>query len=146
MIIRDSQEAKDQPVIVEFVQLVRTTVGDGVLDFSHLQTRPFMPFWKSFSIVEYLQNEDDFRSLMCGSELANAYGRDQTGKRISELEFGEIEDEMRQLHFDALKGELVYASCTFGFQKRDYKKWHQVKMRITHNGRANETVAVLAFE
>ena len=122
MIIRDSQEAKDQPVIVAFVQLVRTTVGDGVLDFSHLQTRPFMPFWKSFSIVEYLQDEDDFRSLMCGSELANAYGRDQTGKRISELEFGEIEDEMRQLHFDALKGELVYASCTFGFQKRDYKK------------------------
>ncbi len=146
MIIQNSKEAREHPVIKEFVQLVRETVGDGVIDFSHLQAYPFMKFWPNFSLVEYLENEDDFRSIMCGSALADAFGRDQTGKKISELEFGEIKDGMRQLHFDALQGEIVYASCTFAFQNREHRKWHQVKMQMTHSGRTNETVAVIVFE
>ncbi|MFQ5764621.1 MAG: hypothetical protein ACE5GT_06810 [Rhodospirillales bacterium] len=144
----DSKVAEEHPLIRGFVRLVEKTASDGLISFTDLETEPFMKFWRNLTIFEYLDDENEFISRFCGTQVTEFFGRDQTGKRLKELGFGEKEDtDIRQMHLDALNGKKpVYVSSSFFYQDREYKKWHQVKMPLKRGDSVKETLGCVVFQ
>ncbi len=147
MIVRDSLKAKENPVISEFIQLVEETVADGVLSFSDLQEKKFMRFWRRFLIAEYVEDKNDFKIVFFGTELPFGHSKDWTGYLLSEMDFGESEDTIRQLHLDVLNNnKRTFNSGTFKWSGREYKEWDHVKMPLKRGDRIIETLTYVAFE
>ena len=82
---RDSQAAKENPLIKEFVELVDETTKDGLLNFADLQTPPFMKFWPYLCIYKYEPELADFRVRYWGTHLLTISGNEWTGSLLSEM-------------------------------------------------------------
>jgi len=137
----DSKSAKDHPLLRAFVGLVEQTVGQGVLDFTDLQSRPFMKFWQNLVIHRFDSASDDFRNIFWGTQIGLMFGQDCTGKLLSEMGYGEAYDTIRDLDMQIINGERrIYASGTLFWQGREQRQWHQVKMPLQRNGRINEVL------
>ena len=95
----NSTDAKEHPLIKEFVTLVDETVGDGVLDFKHLQLRPFMKFWSNLNFHRYEKDKNDFRNVYWGTNCISMFGMDCTGKLLSEMGYKNAYDEFYDTNF-----------------------------------------------
>ena len=141
-----STAAKENPLIKEFVTLVEETVGDGVLDFSHLQMRPFMKFWPNLNFHRHEGDLDDFRNVFWGTYCIHMFGKDCTGLLLSEMGYGDTYEKLIYDNMRIIKGERrVYASGDLLFQGREHKEWHQVKMPLQRNGSVNEVLNCVDF-
>lgn len=140
----DSTEAKNQPLIKEFVALVEKTVGDGVLDFNHLKDSAFMKFWKNIIIYRYDEDIDDLVVVMFGSYISKMHEADFTGKTLSEMGFGEKYDYTFALNMKIINGERrVYANGNLYWKEREYRKWYLVKMPLQRDGKVNEVLSCM---
>jgi len=138
---KESNTAKENPLIKSFVQLVDETVGDGVLDFSDLKAAPFLKYWKHLFIYKYEENINDFRVVFFGTHLVEMEGTDWTGTLMSEMNYAEALDEIHDLNMKIINGERrVFANGTIFWNKREYRNWHQVKMPLQRNGIMNEVL------
>lgn len=141
-----STAAKENPAIKEFVTLVEETVGDGVLEFTHLHRHPFMKFWSHLNFHRYEKDLGDFRNVFWGTYCTHMFGKDCTGLLLSEMRYGGDFDEFFRNNMRVLNGERrVYASGNFLFQGREYIEWNQVKMPLQRNGRINEVLNYVDF-
>jgi hypothetical protein len=142
----DSAQAKQHPLISEFLTLVEETVGDGVLGFRDLQNRPFMKFWKHMIIYRFEDAQNDFRVVFYGSQVVSRYDADWTGKLMSEMGFAETYDTVFELNKKIIEGERrVFASGNLHWQGREYRKWHQMKMPLKNSGGANDVLMLVDF-
>ena len=140
----DDKASKDHPLIEEFVNLVCDTVGDGVLEFSNLETPPFLKFWPHLIIYKYENDIDDFRVVFYGTHVVKMYGAEWTGKLLSEMGFAEAYDEVRELNMKALNGDhRVYSSGNLFWQNKEHRKWYQIKMPLQRHGDINEVLVCM---
>jgi len=143
----DSAAAKGHPLIKEFVSLVDETVGEGVLDFSHLRQRPFMKFWQHFIIYRYEQDIDDFRVKLYGTHVVKMYGVDWTGKLMSEIGFADAYDDIYKMNMKAMSDRnRIYASGSLFWQNRETRSWHSVKIPLSRNNDLNEILILMDIE
>jgi hypothetical protein len=144
---KDSVQAKQNPLIMEFVDLVTDTVGDGILSFSDTQSRPFMKFWSRLTISKYLKDKNEFKCVFFGTMLVNTFGRDLTKTTISDRGWGESESSLRQFHEDAFtKRKPIFLSSSLHFVNKNYQLMHQVKMPIKFGPDVDGTVGIIIFE
>jgi hypothetical protein len=137
----DSIKAREHHLIKAFTALVDETVGDGILSFDDLKSRPFLKFWKHLFIYRFDEQADDFRVILYGTHIVTMYGNDWTGKLMSEMGMNEAYADIRALNMRIINGERrVYASGNFFWQNREERIWHQVKMPLQRNGDINEVL------
>lgn len=138
---QDSTAAREQPLIKDFLSLVENTVGDGVLSFNDLKSRPFTKFWPNLFIYKYEKETDDFRVTLYGTHIVSMYGNDCTGMLMSEMGMNEVYRDIHQLNLKIINGERrVFASGDFNWQNREHKIWHQVKIPLMRNGMITEVL------
>ena len=144
---RDSQAAKEHPLIKEFVDLVDETAKDGVLSFADLTTSPFMKFWRYLVIYEFEPELTDFRVRYWGSHPVTITGNDWTGKLLSEMGYMDSTEEIHVLNMEALeKRKRIFASGNLHWQSREHIDWNQVKMPLCRGESINEVLLCLVFE
>ena len=142
----DGEEAKSFPLIKDFVDTVQRTKGSGHLDFRDLQRREFMKFWKNLVIYNYEESLNDFRVVFYGTHLVEMYGRDWTGKTLSEMGFAEVYQDVLDMNLRVLKDEpLLYANGTLFWKNQEYRTWHQVKMPLQRKGKINEVLMCMGI-
>jgi hypothetical protein len=143
----EDEKAKNNSLIKMFVALADATRGDGYLSFANLQTRPFMKYWKYFAICKYLEDEDDFETIFCGTELVNRLGSDQTGTKVKGKNYALTADKIFNIQKQALTEiKAIYLSGDLKHKNRDYTKWVQVKMGIKFDNAVRGTVTLLIIE
>ena len=143
----DDRQAKNHPLIAEFVQLVDQTASDGVPCFADIETYPFMKFWRNFIIHRYEEDVEDFRTIFYGSHIVEIYQRDCTGLLISEMGFGEAEGMIRKMNKKVLDTkERLFSTNSLFWKGQNHKVWHQVKMPLRRNGNINEVLVCMTFD
>jgi len=65
------------------MSLVEKTASGGILDFTHLQTDPFMEHWNKLCIIEYVEDKADYRFKLWGTELTRLFETDPTNKMMA---------------------------------------------------------------
>lgn len=141
-----SRKAQENPEIKAFVQLVDETTGGGILDFSELQSRPFIKFWSNLLIARYIEEVSDFKVVFFGTGMLRGYEKDYTNAMLADLGLKEHEEEIRQLHIDSLtKQQRIYSCGNFSWLKKDYTKWYHVKMPLKRGDILNETVTFVCY-
>lgn len=140
--------AETYPLIKEFVDLVDNTADDGVLDFAELQTPPFIKFWKNLIIMRYLEESDDFVSILCGSEAVHGFGNEITGQMLTEIiPHDDARRMIKQQHLDALNGrKRIFWSGKLDWNHKQCSTWYQVKMPLQRQGNVNETLTCICFD
>ena len=132
---------KEHPIVEAFVDLVDATAGDGILDFTDIQTPSFIKFWEYLIILRHEEDVNDFRFVLHGSSAVALYGMDCTGKLMSEVGLGEAYQEKYQADMRVLNEKTrIYASGTLFWRNKDYKEWYRVKMPLRRKGRVNEVL------
>lgn len=135
------EEARTHPVIAAFAKLVKDTVGDGVLDFEHLKTPPFMSYWAHLAIHRFEDEIGDFRAIMWGSHIVQMFGKDCTGMTLPEIGYGPREETVRQINLMVMnERKTIYKSGDFYWQDQEFKKWVQIKMPLMRNGEVREVL------
>ncbi|MBT3306349.1 MAG: hypothetical protein HN377_07665 [Alphaproteobacteria bacterium] len=141
------EDAQAHPQIAEFVKFVENLTNGETLDFTHVSSLPFMAYWKSLCIIEFVPEKNDFRFRLWGTELAEIFERDQTGKMMCDIYPEERYKTLHELHTDALNDmETICASGNLDWMDREHAKWHQVTMPMMRNGKITETLSYLLFE
>ena len=147
MIERESIIAKENHIVAEFVRLLEETVGDGVLSFSDIQEKKFMPFWQYFIIAEYIKKKHDFKIIFFGTAMRSAYENDYTGSYLSEMNFGKQEEAVRQLHLDVLNdNKRLYSHGCFDWFKQDNTNWYQIKVPLKRGDLVKETLTCVYYD
>lgn len=143
-LITDSSASKDHPIIKEFISLVEKTAGKGVLEFSDIQTSPFFKFWQHLVIYRLEEEIDDFRVILFGTHVTEAFGRDCTGSLMSEMGFS---DALEIIHSENKRivnqGGQIFTSGDLSWQNRDYKKYHAVRVPLQRNGVVKESLCCI---
>ena len=147
MLERESIIAKENPIVAEFVRLLEETVGNGVLSFADLQEKKFMPFWQFFIIAEYIEEKQDFKIVFFGTAMQKAYVTDHTGSYLSEMNLGDQEEAVRQLHLDVLNNrKRLYSSGCFDWFKEGNTNWYQVKVPLKRGSLEKETLTCVCYD
>lgn len=141
-----SEDAENNPFIMEFVNLVDEVAGDGVLDFLDLQFRPFMKYWQHFIIYRHQPDIDDFSIRMFGSHLVDMIEKDCSGGLMSEIGLSTSFQALYDINIRVLSENLrIFTSGTLYWQNKEHKQWHSVKMPLRRNGLVNEVLACHIF-
>lgn len=137
----NSTDAMNHPVIKKFITLVEETTKDGILDYTDLQTRPFMKFWLYFMILRQEADANDFRFILYGTDVANAYGKDCTGLLLSEMGYGNDESRIYEEHLRTVETSCrIYGNGNVIWQSRDHIEYHLVRVPLRRNGKINESL------
>ena len=143
----DSPEARDHPLIREFVELVDASAADGVLTLKTFQTPPFMKCWESALIYDLDDDRADLTVRFFGSRLVDAYDRDCTGGKFSDMGYGEHEDYFQRQNLAAcLDGERTYVRGRHYWNDKNYFICHQVKMPLRLPAGTPAMILILAIE
>lgn len=106
-----------------------------------------MPLWRYFIIAEYIKNKRDFKLIYFGTAMQNAYETDHTGSYLSEMNLGDQEEAVRQLHLDVLSNnKRLYSSGCFDWFKKDNTNWYQVKIPLKRGDRVKETLTCVCYD
>ena len=106
-----SQNENDHPLITEFVDLVNETVSENVLDFADIQSKPFIRFWPNLLILKAAEdkaNRPDAFIKLWGGAWVGAPGSEMTGKNFSEINLGNVKDEILKTHLKSLKDREMF--------------------------------------
>lgn len=145
--IIDSPSAKQHPGLRAFAQLVEETAADGVPSLADVQSRPFSAYWPNLMIVQKLPEQDTFMFRLFGSKLVDAFGRDMTGKLISDIGNEKVGNEVVDRHAKVLTGrQPIYVENNFYWSPRDYLKWVQVIFPLRRAGDISDTLSCVYFE
>jgi hypothetical protein len=129
------------------MSLVEETVGDSILEFKQLQTEPFMGHWKNLCIIEYVEDMDDYRFKLWGTDLTRLFESDPTNKMMAMDYPDEKYKNFRDLNADALKeSQMICSNDTLDWMNRDHAKWHQVSMPLSRKNKILETLSFVLFE
>jgi len=82
-----------------------------------------------------------------GSRLVDAFGRDMTGKMISDIDNEQVRNEIIARHTKVLDTRKpIYVGNNFHWSPRDYIKWVQVIFPMRRGDEINDTISCVFFE
>jgi len=140
-------DAQQRPLIRDFIKLVDLTVGEQILDFSQLQSRPFCLFWPNILIYRFVPDLVDYRIIFAGTTTCKTYDKDLTGKLMTEMNFGPALKDLRKLNDQVMANKnRYYLSGIHDWEDKKYVKWWQIRMPLKRSGQVNEVLLCLDFE
>ena len=120
----------NHPEIKEFIDLVKTDIQNGVIEYQVLQEPRYMKYWKQLSISEYVESDDTFKFIFVGTEITTYLGREFTGITTREML---SDDSLYKLSYDmnikVIKNkQLVYSYGNFEWENKELVKWEAVTL------------------
>lgn len=147
MFKNESNAAKLNVKIKEFLSAAKKVTGGARdLEFTDLQHPDMVKFLPNISIVRPVENERMYKYLFWGGTLTSEYGKELTGKKMSEGEFDYAEEELIKLTDRILKTkEMIFTSGTLDWKNRDHREWHMVSLPLAHKNHENEAISFVAL-
>ena len=142
-----SKDAEENSQIQEFMtSAAKITEGKRDLSFTDLQHPDMVKFLPHISIVRPVKGEHMYKYLFWGGNLTNEYGKELTGKKMSEGEFDYAEEELINLTDRIIKTqEIVFTSGTLDWKNKDHRKWHMVSLPLVHKNNENEAMSFVVL-
>ncbi|MBT3906384.1 MAG: hypothetical protein HN578_07065 [Rhodospirillales bacterium] len=132
--------------IKKFVELINSTKGDGELTFSHIQSRPFMPYWANIMITKFHPEVNDFQVIFHGTDVVSHVLRDQTGKFLKDPDFRSSSPEILTAHTTAfIENRPIFLKGDLSIDKRKHKKFNQVKTPLLFKNNEKGTVTYVLY-
>lgn len=146
-IFRDLPETIDHPEIVNFQNLCAEICGDAPVSFESLWSNPkFYPFWRDCIIMRWDEQRQDFRILFWGTDIANGYGRDLSGKYLEDDTRKGSESKFRPLHLESFREQKkIYVGGTMDWVDKEYANWSMLIQPLSRKGKVSETLAFVGF-
>lgn len=140
-------EARKHPIISEFVDLVDSSVDNGIPSFDLIQSKPFMKFWQHFIIHRWDDEKQDFYTVLYGSHICYMNSHDYTGYYMADMNFGEAEDFVRSMNKECLDTrKRIFNSNSLFWKNEKHRVFHQVKMPLIRNEAINEVLVCMSFD
>ena len=147
MFNNNSKAAESNGQIKDFLAATeKVTGGERELSFIDLQLPEMARFLPNISIVRPVEDEHMYKYLFWGGNLTAEYGKELTGKKMSEGGFDYAEKELIKLTDLIVKTkEIVFTSGTLDWQNKGHREWHMVSLPLSHNNHENEAMSFVVL-